>query len=104
MASVWGDAPKDSDIFRVSITGDKADVSCFGKPMIAGMPEKTLGILLKDLPIWVQERIAVLDMRSYEPPTEYVTGVGRRISKDTFWIFAGDKGEKTDGDDTGKES
>tara|TARA_R110000851_G_scaffold271686_1_gene424328 strand:+ start:1092 stop:1400 length:309 start_codon:yes stop_codon:yes gene_type:complete len=101
---VMADTLDDSDIFRVSITGDKADVSCFGKPRISGMQEKTLGILLKDLPVWVQERIAVLDMRSYEPPTEYVTGVGRRISKDTFWIFAGDKGEKTDGDDTGKES
>ena len=98
------DTLDDSDIFRVSITGDKADVFCFGKPRISGLQEKTLGILLKDLPVWVQERIAVLDMRSYEPPTEYVTGVGRRISKDTFWIFAGDKGEKTDGDDTGKES
>ena len=98
------DTLDNSDIFRVSITGDKADVFCFGKPRISGMQEKTLGILLKDLPVWVQERIAVLDMRSYEPPTEYVTGVGRRISKDTFWIFAGDKGEKTDGDDTGKES
>jgi|TARA_R110000744_G_scaffold198331_1_gene317564 hypothetical protein len=101
---VMADTLDDSDIFRVSITGDKADVFCFGKPRISGMQEKTLGILLKDLPVWVQERIAVLDMRSYEPPTEYVTGVGRRISKDTFWIFAGDKGEKTDGDDTGKES
>jgi len=101
---VMADTLSDQDIFRVKITGDKADVFCFGNPMISGMQEKTLGILLKDLPVWVQERIAVLDMRSYEPPTEYVTGVGRRISKDTFWIFAGDKGEKTDGDDTGKES
>jgi len=101
---VMADTLDDSDIFRVSITGDKADVFCFGKPRISGLQEKTLGILLKDLPVWVQERIAVLDMRSYEPPTEYVTGVGRRISKDTFWIFAGDKGEKTDDDDTGKES
>lgn len=41
---------------------------------------------LSDLPQWMQERIAMLSMLSYEPPTETVPGVGRRISEYTYWV------------------
>ena len=40
-----------------------------------------------DLPKWVQERLAVLMMMSYTPPTEEVEGVGRRISRNVYWVF-----------------
>jgi hypothetical protein len=26
-------------------------------------------------------------MRSYDPPTELLEGVGRRIDKNVFWVF-----------------
>jgi len=39
------------------------------------------------LPIGVQHKLAVLSMRDYTPPTELVVGIGRRIDRDTFWIF-----------------
>lgn len=39
------------------------------------------------LPNDVVNKLAVLNMRSYIPPTEYIEGVGRRISKDVFWVF-----------------
>jgi hypothetical protein len=38
---------------------------------------------------------------SYEPPTEFVNKIGRRIGKYVYWIFY--EGED-DGADTGKES
>lgn len=51
-----------------------------------------------ELPDWVQKKLAVLmvidpnDMNTGDIPT-----VGRRISENTFWVYA-------DGDDTGSES
>ena len=41
---------------------------------------------LSDLPTWMQERIAMLSMLSFKPPTETVPGVGRRISEITYWV------------------
>jgi len=41
---------------------------------------------LSDLPTWMQERIAMLSMLSFTPPTETVPGVGRRISEVTYWV------------------
>lgn len=41
-----------------------------------------------ELPEWMQERIATLSLLSFSPPTEEVEGVGRRISKNTFWVEA----------------
>ena len=52
-------------------------------------------------PLWFQRRLAVLLTLSDEPPTGYVVGVGKRISKNVFWVeYNGDE----DGNDTGKES
>lgn len=41
---------------------------------------------LSDLPQWMQERIAMLSMLSFKPPTETVPGVGRRIGEFTYWV------------------
>lgn len=38
------------------------------------------------LPEWVKGRLATLSMLSYIPPTENVEGVGRRISKNIYWV------------------
>ena len=49
----------------------------------------------------MERKLAILQTFSYEPPTEDVRGVGKRIAKNIFWVdYDGDK----DGDDTGKES
>lgn len=39
------------------------------------------------LPMWVQERVAVLAVCNPEPPTHIVEGVGRRISENVYWIY-----------------
>lgn len=39
------------------------------------------------LPVWVQERIAVLAVCSSNPPTPTVEGVGRRISENIYWVY-----------------
>jgi len=50
------------------------------------------------LPQWMQRKIAVLMIFDPTKPTSDVKGVGRRISRHTFWVYP-DEGED-DGDDT----
>lgn len=49
--------------------------------------ERRSVVQVSALPKDVVDKLAVLNMRSYTPPTEYIEGVGRRISKDVFWVF-----------------
>lgn len=42
---------------------------------------------IDDLPKWAQDKLAVLMV--CEPSSAKVDGVGRRISKDVFWLFKG---------------
>ncbi len=57
---------------------------------------------INNLPSWMRRKLAVLKMRSYDPPTEDIPDIGRRISKYTFWVYPSE--EDTDGDDTGEKS
>jgi hypothetical protein len=43
------------------------------------------------LPEKIRNKLAVLMMRSYDPPTEDIQGIGRRIDKYTFWVYVGDE-------------
>lgn len=38
------------------------------------------------LPDEAKRKISVLMMMSYDPPTEQVKGVGRRMSKNIYWL------------------
>lgn len=38
-----------------------------------------------ELPVWVQEKIAVLMM--LDPPDGPIDGVGRRIDRNVFWVY-----------------
>lgn len=39
-----------------------------------------------ELPSWMQDRIMALRMINCEDPTDYITGLGRRLDSSTFWI------------------
>lgn len=41
---------------------------------------------IEDLPEWMQRKLHALSMMDYNPPTKTVEGVGRRISRDVFWV------------------
>ena len=78
---------------------DKVRVQCFGVPIKPyAIFEKEVIMPIADLPDWVTRRVAVLCTMSYEPPTEYVEKIGRRIDKYVYWIFY--DGDEADGDDT----
>lgn len=78
----------DDHIYRVSICPDGVDIICFG--MGVDTVHDGHYINADVLPKWVQERLAVLMMMTYTPPTEEVEGVGRRISRDVYWVYKPD--------------
>lgn len=87
--------PEDEAIFRVQVFGGEVRLTCFGIPKIDSPDFPQEGIMnMDDLPEWIQKRIAVLSTLPYEPPTEYIKGVGRRISRYVYWVFANYNEEK----------
>lgn len=78
----------DDCIYRVSVCPDGVDVVCFG--MGVDTVHDGHYINADVLPKWVQERLAVLMMMTPTPPTEEVEGVGRRISRDVYWVYKPD--------------
>lgn len=77
----------DDNIYRVSIFPDGVDVVCFGLDSVDSQLEGHYD-RIDDLPDWVKERLAVLNMIPATPPTQCVEGVGRRISGHVYWVFA----------------
>lgn len=83
----------DELVYRVAIEHDCVKVMSFcTKDGIIEVDESIEGTYddLDSLPKWIQERIALLSMLSYKSPTVTVEGVGRRISKDTYWVHRPD--------------
>ena len=75
-------------IYRVSVCPDGVDVVCFGMGVDTIHDGHYINVDV--LPKWVQERLAVLMMMNYTPPTEEVESVGRRISRDVYWVYKPD--------------
>ena len=78
----------DDSIYRVSVCPDGVDVVCFGMGVDTIHDGHYINVDV--LPKWVQERLAVLMMMTSTPPTEEVEGVGRRISRDVYWVYKPD--------------
>jgi ACT domain-containing protein len=78
----------DDNIYRVSVCPDGVDVVCFGMGVDTIHDGHYINVDV--LPKWVQERLAVLMMMTHTPPTEEVEGVGRRISRDVYWVYKPD--------------
>lgn len=77
-------------LFRVEIEPSKVTMVCLGTERIDPNEEGEYNSV-DDLPNWVQERLAILMMMSIEPPTQFVDGIGRRISDTIYWVFKSDK-------------
>lgn len=79
----------DNYVYRVGVFPDGVDVLCFGLEGVDSKLERHYDGI-DDLPKWVQERLALLNMIPADPPTSTVEGVGRRISAHVYWVFAPD--------------
>lgn len=86
MMDVAGMLPDDST-YRICMHGDWVEVLCFGIERIDSVLEGRYDDV-DALPDWVKERLAVLMVLDYTPPTGELQGVGRRISEKVFWVYA----------------
>jgi hypothetical protein len=77
----------DDKLYRVVIDGSKVLVLCFGMDLLDPQAEGEYDSV-DDLPKWVQDRLAVLMLMDFTPPTVDVAGVGRRIEENVYWIYA----------------
>lgn len=70
-------------IHRVEVFEDGLTVLCLGLEVTShdGTYNK-----IEDLPEWMRKKLHVLSMMDYKPPTKTVEGIGRRISRDVFWV------------------
>ena len=84
---VTNDSVLDNNIYRVSVSSKKVDVVCFGLSRIDS-PLEGYYDTVDDLPQWVKERLAVLMITDSTPPTQEVAGIGRRISRTVYWVYA----------------
>ncbi len=75
--------------YRVAIhpTTDKVVIMSFD---LGGVDAPYSGVYdsINDTPTLIQERIATLMMVDPTPPTEEVGGIGHRIDRDTYWVYA----------------
>lgn len=78
----------DDKLYRVQIHDDTntIEISCIGIDKVDAEAEG-MYCSVDDLPLWVQERLAVLMLSSAKPITSFIEGVGRRIDKTTYWII-----------------
>ena len=80
--------PPDDNIYRVVIYPNTKSVlvTCFG---MEGVDTSIEGAYdsVDELPEWIQRKLAVLNMLKVKPPMVAVSDVGRRIDKDTFWVY-----------------
>lgn len=79
--------PDKDNIYRVCISPltQHVEVTHFGIDCL-DTPEVGMYTDTSSLPMWMQERIAVLCMTTPHPPTKPVEGVGQRINANTYWL------------------
>ena len=81
------DLPYDGNVYRVYVNPhtNAVEVSCIGmevdSAVSGGYPT------VHYLPLWMQEKVALLMMTPLDKPTSWVEGVGRRIDDNVYWIF-----------------
>jgi len=100
MILMYVEMVKEQPIYRIQINDDNTvETTCY-EMLDAFDPElKKYYETLDDLPNWVQDKLAVLMLLDHTKVNEEVKGVGRRISKDVYWVFSGE----LDGNDPRRE-
>lgn len=78
------------NVYRVYIAPDtlRVEVVCLGMDSIDGEAEGIYDDISR-LPVWMQERLAVLSMMKVDPPQTKVEGVGMRVDHNVYWIIKG---------------
>ena len=80
------DSPK-PNTYRIAIKPTHVEMLHIGLDAVIDSDGDAVYSSVDALPKWVQERLATLMMMKHTPPTEVVSGVGKRISLNIFWVF-----------------
>lgn len=82
------DRMESGKVHRISllVTG-KVKVTCLGIERVDSELKESYDSV-SQLPTWVQEKLALLQMIDPTPPIAPLDGVGQRISQNTFWVFS----------------
>ena len=77
-----------NNVYRALINPDTGNVEvvCLGIDNVDSEAEGIYDDILK-LPMWMQERLAVLSMMKVDPPQTKVEGVGMRVDANVYWII-----------------
>ena len=101
MLLMYVEKVKEEPIYRIEINEDNTVQTTCYEMLDAFDPElKNYYETLDDLPKWVQDKISVLMLLDHTKVNEEVKGVGRRISRNVYWVFNGE----LDGNDPRRES
>jgi hypothetical protein len=76
------------NVYRVAIVGTSVEVMCLGMDVdvsVEGIYNST-----SELPMWMQERLAVLSMMKVNPPQTKIEGVGMRVDESVYWVLRGE--------------
>jgi hypothetical protein len=76
------------NVYRVAIDGISVEVMCLGMDVdvsVEGIYNST-----SELPMWMQERLAVLSMMKVNPPQTKIEGIGMRVDERVYWVLRGE--------------
>jgi hypothetical protein len=91
MLLMYVEKVKEEPIYRIEINEDNTVQTTCYEMLDAFDPElKNYYETLDDLPKWVQDKISVLMLLDHTKVNEEVKGVGRRISRNVYWVFNGE--------------
>ena len=77
----------DDITYRVEIKPDTkyVEVQCFGMNSVDTEAEGTY-MSVMELPEWIKDKLAVLNVLPSPPPKQYVEDVGAKINENIFWV------------------
>lgn len=76
------------NVYRVMLGDGAIEVVCMGIDSVDKEAEGDYKAI-SELPAWMQERLAVLQMMKVDPPQTKIEGVGMRIDERVFWVVKG---------------
>jgi len=76
------------NVYRV-LVGQTIEVVCLGIDSVDKEVEGTYAGMSK-LPMWMQERVAVLSMMKVDPPQTTIEGIGMRVDDSVYWVVKGE--------------
>jgi hypothetical protein len=85
--SYGDDLPRDDNVYRVYVSPrtNTVEVLAIGIEVDSTIEGEYDSV--DALPLWMQEKVALLMMTSLDKPTSTVEGVGRRIDANVYWVF-----------------